>query len=191
MLVFRFDAPDDENVTPLEGISGPGDSGGPALIETTDGLRLAGLSVASSGRPKGRYGTWEFYARVSPQLAWIRDVTSTAGMDEPIVTPGSVTTDKVQFIVKPVAVPSGDVESVVSPGSAPASGVGPIVIRKSGPASEVGPIQAPSAGPAGKVEPEAASSSGAATYTAVAVLGALVLTPFAWWYRRRQPSSSV
>jgi hypothetical protein len=32
-LQFRFDAPEDPNVTDLEGISGPGDSGGPAYIE--------------------------------------------------------------------------------------------------------------------------------------------------------------
>jgi hypothetical protein len=83
-LVFRFDAPADENVTPLEGISGPGDSGGPALIETADGPRVAGLSVASSGRPKGRYGALEFYSRVSPELAWIQAITSPAGAVEPV-----------------------------------------------------------------------------------------------------------
>ena len=57
MLVFRFDAPTEEGVTPFEGISGPGDSGGPALIETVEGLRLAGLSVAqdSSGHERGTY----------------------------------------------------------------------------------------------------------------------------------------
>jgi hypothetical protein len=57
MLVFRFDAPTEEGVTPFEGISGPGDSGGLALIETVDGLRLAGLSVAqdSSGHERGTY----------------------------------------------------------------------------------------------------------------------------------------
>ncbi len=85
-LIFRFDAPGDEGVTPLEGISGPGDSGGPALIETAEGLRIAGLSVASSGRPKGRYGALEFYSRVSPQVTWIRDVTMTAAAVEPAVT---------------------------------------------------------------------------------------------------------
>ncbi len=73
-LVFRFDSPDDENVTPLEGVSGPGDSGGPALMESGDGLRLVGLSVASSGRPPGTYGNWEFYSRVSPDVDWINEV---------------------------------------------------------------------------------------------------------------------
>jgi hypothetical protein len=32
-LQLRFDAPEDPNVTDLEGISRPGDSGGPAYIE--------------------------------------------------------------------------------------------------------------------------------------------------------------
>ena len=72
ILVFRFDAPTDENVTPLEGISGPGDSGGPAFIELVDSRYIAGLSVAqdSAGRGRGTYGVWEFYTRVSPQVEW-------------------------------------------------------------------------------------------------------------------------
>ena len=56
MFAVRFDAPGDENVTPLEGISGPGDSGGPAFLEIAEGLRPAGLSVVSNGRLKGLYG---------------------------------------------------------------------------------------------------------------------------------------
>ena len=55
-LFFRFDAPEDENMTPLEGISGPGDSGGLALIEAACDPRVAGLSGTFSGQPKGRYG---------------------------------------------------------------------------------------------------------------------------------------
>lgn len=42
-LRFVFNAPSEPGVTPLEGISGDGDSGGPALIETAGGLRVAGL----------------------------------------------------------------------------------------------------------------------------------------------------
>ena len=78
MLVFRFDAPDDENTTPLEGVSGPGDSGGPALIERSGIQTLAGLSVASSGRPPGTYGNLEFYSRVSLDIDWIQETISTA-----------------------------------------------------------------------------------------------------------------
>jgi hypothetical protein len=87
-LVFRFDAPEDENVTPLEGVSGPGDSGGPAFLVTDDGLRIAGLSVASSGRPPGTYGNWEFYSRVSPDVKWIRETMLTTG-DADVLEAGS------------------------------------------------------------------------------------------------------
>ena len=78
MLVFRFDAPEDENTTPLEGVSGPGDSGGPALIESSGVSKLAGLSVASSGRPPGTYGNLEFYSRVSLDVDWIQEMISSA-----------------------------------------------------------------------------------------------------------------
>jgi hypothetical protein len=80
ILVFRFDAPTDENVTPLEGISGPGDSGGPAFIGLADSLHIAGLSVAqdSAGRERGTYGVWEFYTRVSPQVEWIQTTLQAA-----------------------------------------------------------------------------------------------------------------
>jgi len=79
MLVFRFDAPDDENTTPLEGVSGPGDSGGPALIESSGVSKLTGLSVASSGRPPGTYGNLEFYSRVSLDIDWIQETILPAG----------------------------------------------------------------------------------------------------------------
>jgi hypothetical protein len=79
MLVFRFDAPDHENTTPLEGVSGPGDSGGPALIESSGVSKLTGLSVASSGRPPGTYGNLEFYSRVSLDIDWIQETILTAG----------------------------------------------------------------------------------------------------------------
>ncbi len=77
MLVFGFDSPSDPNVTRLEGISGPGDSGGPALIKTTDGFRVAGVSVAqmSAGHGKGTYGVVEFYTRLSLNLGFVADTT--------------------------------------------------------------------------------------------------------------------
>ncbi len=199
MLVFRFDAPGDENVTPLEGISGPGDSGGPAFLETADGLRLAGLSVASSGRPKGRYGVWEFYTRVSPQVQWVWDTTSTEYVESDlparsvsagevtIVTTRSVPTGEVT-IVTTRSVPAGEVETIAMPGSVSAGELGPIVIRRSEPAGEVEPVATPGAVPAIEVEPEGSSGFGAAVYTGVAILGGLALTAFAWWFRRRQPS---
>jgi hypothetical protein len=84
MLVFRFDAPDDPGVTPLEGISGPGDSGGPAIARTADGPRLAGLSVAqmSAGFSRGTYGVWEFYTRVSAYSPWIDQIIGSEAMPD-------------------------------------------------------------------------------------------------------------
>jgi hypothetical protein len=69
-LRFRFDEP--AAATDLEGISGPGDSGGPALI----GDRVAGVSSGQDDRATGKegvYGVDEYYVRVSSFLDWIAD----------------------------------------------------------------------------------------------------------------------
>ena len=80
VLRFRFDAPGDADVTELEGISGTGDSGGPAFLERDGVLYVIGVSTAQSARPtngqRGRYGVLEFYTRVSAYAAWIRSVLS-------------------------------------------------------------------------------------------------------------------
>ena len=81
-LQFRFDAPGDPAITALEGISGEGDSGGPAYC-TWDGVTyLIGVSSAQDARPAGRrighYGVLEYYARVSSFAAWIRVTISGA-----------------------------------------------------------------------------------------------------------------
>ena len=87
-LVFHFDEP--PNTLDLEGISGPGDSGGPALIETETGWVLAGISSAQSSEAEysqeedwqqkegqeGVYGVWEYYTRVSQYIDWIRATIS-------------------------------------------------------------------------------------------------------------------
>jgi hypothetical protein len=60
----------------LEGISGPGDSGGPAFIATKEKLELAGVSSGqdnAGGRP-GTYGVREFYVRISAVRDWIQEV---------------------------------------------------------------------------------------------------------------------
>jgi secreted trypsin-like serine protease len=81
-LVFRFDEP--PHATELEGISGPGDSGGPALIKTETSWLLAGISSSQCSEAEhsqgewqqmeeeeGIYGVWEYYTRVSTYLDWI------------------------------------------------------------------------------------------------------------------------
>lgn len=72
-LVFRFDPP--ASATDLEGVSGPGDSGGPALIEVDRRVFVAGVSSWQDNRAQGGrqgvYGVLEYYARVSSYLDWI------------------------------------------------------------------------------------------------------------------------
>lgn len=73
-LLFKFDAP--PNTTELEGISGPGDSGGPALIKTEAGWALAGISSGQDAGTlgEGYYNVWEYYTRVSSYVGWIDSV---------------------------------------------------------------------------------------------------------------------
>jgi secreted trypsin-like serine protease len=68
---FVFDRP--ENATDLEGISGPGDSGGPALVKVNGKWAILGISSGNRGAGKGpcRYDTTEIYARVSTAADWI------------------------------------------------------------------------------------------------------------------------
>lgn len=74
-LYWEFDSPDSEKVTRLEGISGPGDSSGPAFIKYDDIYYIAGISAAQStqatGGVEGLYGVTEYYTRVSTFVEWI------------------------------------------------------------------------------------------------------------------------
>jgi hypothetical protein len=73
-LTFVFNAPSDPEVTELEGISGPGDSGGPCLLRKGDELYVMGVSSWNSGDEtgtEGRYQTTEHYPRVSAYSKWI------------------------------------------------------------------------------------------------------------------------
>jgi hypothetical protein len=73
-LRFVFDAPPD--ALEREGISGPADSGGPAFLETEDGLALVGVSSWQDNREQGTegaYGVKEYYARVSSYVSWIEE----------------------------------------------------------------------------------------------------------------------
>lgn len=79
-IVFRFDPP--AGATALEGISGPGDSGGPALVEVDGHPHLAGVSSWQDNREQGAqgvYGVLEHYARVSSYADWIDRVTGGEG----------------------------------------------------------------------------------------------------------------
>ena len=78
-IIFSFDDPDSKGTTDLEGISGPGDSGGPALLEMKGKFYVLGVSVAQDGRGhgRGRYGATEFYTRVSTYAKWIKKMMRT------------------------------------------------------------------------------------------------------------------
>jgi hypothetical protein len=77
-LVYRFDAPGDPGVTPLEGICGQGDSGNPAYLESDGKIYVVGVGSAQDARPvdrrRGRYGVLELSPRVSAFAPWIRHV---------------------------------------------------------------------------------------------------------------------
>lgn len=77
-LRFRFDEPGSAQATDLEGISGPGDSGGPAYIDKRHKLYVAGVGSWQDNKPtqrqKGRYGVYEYYLRVSFFADWIRRI---------------------------------------------------------------------------------------------------------------------
>jgi hypothetical protein len=69
-LGFKFDNPADGTSLPLEGVGGPGDSGGPAYIETSAGRFVAGVSSFGDQY----YGGSDYYTRVSQELNWIKEV---------------------------------------------------------------------------------------------------------------------
>ncbi|UTF58615.1 trypsin-like serine protease [Gilvimarinus sp. DA14] len=81
-LVFLFDKP--ETATNLEGISGPGDSGGPALMEIDGLLYVAGVSAYQKGNgfEEGHYGVSEYYSRVSTHYPWLREVIDNSKPDQ-------------------------------------------------------------------------------------------------------------
>ena len=73
-LFFDFDAPR-PGATELEGISGPGDSGGPAILDRDGVAYVIGVSVYGKpgARGRGTYGAEEGYTRVSTHADWISE----------------------------------------------------------------------------------------------------------------------
>lgn len=73
-LYFSFDAP--PKGTRLEGAPGPGDSGGPALLEKGGKIFVAGVSSAGYDGHAGpaTYGAVDVFTRVSTHAVWIDSV---------------------------------------------------------------------------------------------------------------------
>lgn len=79
-LEFLFDDPRMINSAALqmEGVPGLGDSGGPAILETPEGMVLLGVALGEIDDPdtieQGRYGAVSLYERVSSHYLWIMQV---------------------------------------------------------------------------------------------------------------------
>jgi hypothetical protein len=71
-LFAVFDAP--PAGSDLEGVGGPGDSGGPAILEDEGGAWLAGVSSASMNGKPGQYGVTDVFVRISTYARWIDEV---------------------------------------------------------------------------------------------------------------------
>ena len=76
VIKFNFDTPSE--ASHLEGISGPGDSGGPAFINIDSQLYVAGVSSYQvvNEFEEAHYGVEENYTRVSTYAPWIESVTN-------------------------------------------------------------------------------------------------------------------
>lgn len=73
-LAWEFDDPrkTSDQLTEYEGISGPGDSGGPAFILGDDAIYIAGISsFQDHDGVEGIYGVMEYYSRISHYVPWI------------------------------------------------------------------------------------------------------------------------
>lgn len=73
LLQFIFEQ--GQQALPLEGISGGGDSGGPAFIMKNGRYYLLGVSSRGDfGSPLGKYGNREYYSRISFFNNWIQTI---------------------------------------------------------------------------------------------------------------------
>ena len=71
-ILFNFDSPESGKATEYEGVSGPGDSGGPAFVDVNGDRYIVGVSSHQRDYGKeGVYGVTEYYARISFFKEWI------------------------------------------------------------------------------------------------------------------------
>ncbi len=70
----------DNSVLPLEGTLGLGDSGGPALMKTQDGIIVVGVAIGEiegegySEETQGKYGSTAIFERISIHADWIKSI---------------------------------------------------------------------------------------------------------------------
>lgn len=70
-VFMGFDEP--PKGTEFEGVGGPGDSGGPALLRENKKLYLVGVSSGSMNGKPGQYGVIDVYTRVGSYTDWIKE----------------------------------------------------------------------------------------------------------------------
>lgn len=70
-LTFTFNQGDE--ASDLEGVSGSGDSGGPAFMLVNGIPHLAGVSCCQDSEKQGVYGAVEYYSRISSQFTWLQN----------------------------------------------------------------------------------------------------------------------
>jgi Trypsin len=84
ILGLKIKPPDE--ASDLQAAAAPGDSGGPAYIETPDGLFVAGIGYATDDSNAdgivGNPGDWELYVRVSAFAPWIEQTMLGVAADE-------------------------------------------------------------------------------------------------------------
>lgn len=107
-ITWTFDHPDTKTkyLTEYEGISGPGDSGGPAFIIKNNQVYLAGISSwqDSKGGDEGLYGVVENYARVSQYIKWISDEMTGNGADSEAILRIGPSPDAIVYKYEPKAI---------------------------------------------------------------------------------------
>ena len=107
-LTWTFDHPDTKTkyITEYEGISGPGDSGGPAFILKNDVVYLAGISSwqDTKGGDEGLYGVVENYTRVSQYIKWIHDEMTGKGDPSEAILRVEPAPDAIAYKYKPKAI---------------------------------------------------------------------------------------
>ncbi|WP_414830425.1 S1 family peptidase [Alteromonas sp. H39] len=110
LLYFLFD--EGKNALPLEGVSGGGDSGGPAYFTEDNRPVLVGISSRFQGEAIGLYGIREVYTRVSAHIEWINNVIGATEADRPDFAktrlhtlPAGLTRDTLGNVCKQIALP--------------------------------------------------------------------------------------
>jgi hypothetical protein len=84
ILGLKIKPPDE--ASDLQGAAAPGDSGGPAFIETPEGIFVGGIGYATDDSNAdgivGNAGDWELYVRVSAFVAWIEATMLSVAIEE-------------------------------------------------------------------------------------------------------------